>query len=98
MSSNTIDYALSLQRLDEELLRRFPGIDRSDPAACDRKLVEEGKVGESELIGIYSKACGVEVVDEEDIGTPELFPEASMAFLNAKCCLPLECAVAPVQA
>ena len=90
MSSNVIDYALSLERLDQELLRRFPGVDRSDPAGCDRKLVEEGKLTESELITIYSAACGVEMINEDEIGTPELFPEASMAFLNAKCCLPLE--------
>ena len=89
MSSNVIDYALALRHLDEELLRRFPGIDRSDPAGCDRKLVEEGKLTEAELIALYSRACGVELIDEDEIGTPELFPEASMAFLNAKCCLPL---------
>ena len=90
MSTNTIDYAAAFMQLDEELLRRFPGCDRSDPRASDRKLVDDGKLSESELIQLYSRACGVEVVDEEEIGTPELFPEASMAFLNAKCCLPME--------
>ena len=90
MSCKAIDYAGALASLDELLLSRFPGIDRSAPAECDRKLVEEGKLTESELLQIYAQVCAVELVDEEDIGTPEIFSEASMAYLNAKCCLPME--------
>ena len=90
MSTATIDYAAALKWLDEEFLRRFPGCDRSDPRVADRKLVEDGKVTESELRQLYSTACAVEAVDEDEVGTPELFPESSMAFLNAKCCLPME--------
>ena len=90
MSINAIDYAGALAHLDEELLRRFPGCDRSDPREADKKLVEEGKITENQLIQLYSDACGVQGIDEEEIGTPEIFPEVSMAFLNAKCCLPME--------
>jgi hypothetical protein len=90
MSCNAIDYAGALEHLEELLLSRFPGIDRSDPAEADRKLVEEGKLTEGELLQLYAGSCGVELIDEEDIGTPELFSEASMAYLNAKCCLPME--------
>ena len=68
MSSNTIDYAVALARLDEEMLRRFPGVDRSDPAAADRKLLEEGKLNENELLQLYSKVCGVEQIDEDEVG------------------------------
>ena len=90
MSINVIDYAAALERLDEVLLRRFPGLDRSDPQRCDRSLVEDGKLSENELLQLYSEVCGVELMEEDEIGTPELFPEASVPFLNAKCCLPLE--------
>ena len=57
MSCKAIDYAGALASLDELLLSRFPGIDRSAPAECDRKLVEEGKLTESELLQIYAQVC-----------------------------------------
>ena len=68
MSINAIDYAGALAHLDEELLRRFPDCDRSDPREADRKLVEEGKITENQLLQLYSEACGVQGMDEEDIG------------------------------
>ena len=90
MTPGNIDYAAARGRLDEELLKRFPGIDRSDPAASDRKLVEDGKITESELLKLYAGSCGVEFVEEDEIGTPEPFPDCSPVFLNTHCCLPME--------
>ena len=90
MTPGSIDYAAARARLDEELQKRFPGIDRSDPAASDRKLVEDGKISESELLRLYAGSCGVEFVEEDEIGTPEPFPDSSPLFLNTHCCLPME--------
>ena len=66
MSNNAVDYAAALRKLDEEFLRRFPGIDRSDPKTSDRMLVDEGKISEAQLIRIYSDACGVDFVEEDE--------------------------------
>ena len=90
-SEDKVLWSTAVAELAEELSRRFPDVyDPAQPEESDAKLLKEGKIAENELLDVYNRAFGIAPLDENELDTPELFPDGSPDFFSAHACLPLE--------
>ena len=87
--SGHIDFAAALRRLAEELRRRFADYGGEPSAEADRRLLQEGRIAEPELMELYSRCFGVEPVDENELRDPEPYPDAPLEFFSVHAVLPL---------
>ncbi|MBO5822844.1 MAG: hypothetical protein J6R86_07520, partial [Lentisphaeria bacterium] len=85
-----INIPASLDALAREMQRRFADYDLANAEDCDRRLVLDAKITEAQLVELYSKAFGVPVLDEEELGLPEQPPQFPLDFFNANDCLVYE--------
>ena len=88
--SGKLKITSSLEKLKKYFSEKFPEYDAANPAASDRKLVQDGKLTEAQLIAVYAEVFGVSVVDEEEFQLPEQFTELPLDFFNANECILLE--------
>jgi len=90
-NSNSSPWSKAIDKLTQELAGRFPGeYDPASPESSDAKLLKEGRIAENELLECYNRAFGFAPLDENELGTPEVFPGGSQEFFGAHACLPLE--------
>ena len=86
-----IDISAALKKLDAAMKSKFPGdYDGLDPAGSERRLLQDAKITEMQLVELYSEAFGVPVLDEEELGLPEQPPEFPLDFFNNNDCLVYE--------
>ena len=91
MGDGKVLWSEAVAKLTEELAGRFPdAYDPAHPEASDAKLLKDGKIAENELLEVYNRAFGTAPLDENELDTPEIFPEGSPEFFSAHACLPLE--------
>ena len=88
--AGSIDFDAALRHLAEELRRRASDYGDTASAEADRRLLQEGRITEPELMALYSRCFGVEPVDENDLPEPEPYPDAPLEFFNVHAVLPLE--------
>ena len=60
------------------------------PAEADRQLLDQGRLGETDLLNIYCEALNVEPFDEKLFELPEKIEGFSGTFLSAHSILPLK--------
>lgn len=79
-----------LALIQEKAPDYLPGKTPAQNRENDRLLVQNGLLSEAELTQLYCKAFSIEPLDEDDLQTPEPYPNAQNEFYNANLCLPLE--------
>ena len=83
--------SVALEKIAATLAERFPEeYDPASPEASDARLLRDGRISENELLELYNRAFGFAPLDENELDTPELFPDGSPEFFSAHTCLPLE--------
>lgn len=89
---NIIDQSGALKELNSFLVPYEAKLGKKRPSGdaeeWDRDLIRTGLLSEAELTKFYSKAFNTEVKDEEELSTPEPYPEAPMEYFNAFPALP----------
>lgn len=58
-------------------------------AGAERRLLNEGRIEEADLLAIYSAVSGLRTADDEDLTDLERFPEVTFDFLAHHQCLPV---------
>ncbi|MBQ4106676.1 MAG: Flp pilus assembly complex ATPase component TadA [Lentisphaeria bacterium] len=83
-----------MEKLTGKLKKNFPEyaglLTEMSPAEADCVLLEKGRIGEFELLALYSEIMYLPVVDEKSFATQEKIEGFSADYLAAHSVLPLE--------
>ncbi len=58
-------------------------------ANLDQALVDNGKLEDTALLGIYAQASGIDLLDEQETRDVSFYPDITYDFLNTESCLPI---------